>query len=185
MVEKLGTREFFEWLKYKFSGHEEDDPDLRMIECSLIRTMSEYREIKLAEIHYSKDFDERFLQNLAKEETNFATSDKLDNYDYSPKKWTVKILRYSFVGLILVGVTAFVAFWGMSDSTSSASSQTAASLKLDPDVINELREEFQLIKKIRSSNDIEALKVLETYNLTNGITDRATRIHYTIELLSK
>lgn len=174
----MDIKDFFEWLNYKIFKNEEDDPDLRAIECSLIRSMSEFRKVELSEIRISKNFDERFLKAL-EQEKNFSLSPEIETSFTNSK-----FLRLAFALLIISGFAGILTFLGFNEKEILLSSP-AASLNLDPDVLNELREEFHLIEKIRDSDDVEALKILEKYNLANGITDRATRIHYTIELLSK
>lgn len=176
-VNQLRTKEFFEWISYRFSQKDED-PDLRMIEYSLIRCMSEYRKAELSSIHFSEEANRKFIQALEKEETFFAHPTEPIPF------WQTKVFRYSLALLSIAGITGFLAISKLEPKLSSAS-PTAASVKLDPDVLQELKEELQLIKHIRNSDDIDSLRVLEKYNLSNGITDRATRIHYTIELLSK
>lgn len=177
-VNKLRTKDFFEWINYQLSSTEED-ADLHMLECSLIRCMSEYRKLKISQIHFSENFHERFINALEKEKTILVPVSK----DSTPF-WQMKAFRYSIALLFIAGIIGSLSFFGIKNKTEFVS-QTAASLKLDPDILQELKQEFQLIKHIRSSNDIESLRLLEEYNLSNGITDRATRIHYTIEILSK
>jgi hypothetical protein len=176
MESKLETRDFFDWLNYKLFANEEDDPDLYHIECSLIRCMSEYRRAELSQEKFFKEFDKKFLAALEKEPTVYISQE-------TPPFWSSRAFQYSLAFLCMGSLVALFSFFGLEKTIPNTVSSASASL--DPDIFSELQEEFQLIKQIRDSNDIESLKVLEKYNLTNGITDRATRIHYTIELLSK
>jgi hypothetical protein len=171
----LGLSNVIEWFKLKI-GLEDDDPDLRAIECSLIRCMSDYRNAEISDIHVSDDFQARFLRALDQVEM-------VPEREASRAFWESRGFRYSMAFASFAIVMSFL-YLNLRDP-SAFQAKTAGALGLDPDLVQELREEIQLIDYIRNSDDWDSLKRLEEYYITHGITDRATRIHYSLETISR
>jgi len=172
----LGLSNLFKWLKFNLNEVEED-PDDRALECSLIRCMSDYRRVEISEIRISFDFDSRLLKALEQIE--------IGHEENSSKLQSILKSNYFRYSLAFSSISLLVAFFYINLSEPSQNNfHTAGSINLDPTLVQELSEEFQLIREIRNSDDIQSLKKLEEYYITHGITDRATRIHYSLETIS-
>jgi hypothetical protein len=141
--------------------------------------MSDYRKIEISELHISSDFQAQFLRALDQVEL----IQEIGSEDHRKGEFLrSRGFRYSMAFASFAVVLGFF-YMNLKDPDMKGVG-TAGALALDPVLLQELNEEFQLINDIRNSDDIRSLKRLEEYYISHGITDRATRIHYSLETIS-
>ena len=171
---------FFAWFDNTLSGESDMEEKDRSLECSLIRCMSEYRDRDLKNYRLSKEFHEKLFEELSKIDPEPVSFHSRILYLF--QKPSVRILATSFsAGLVMITV---LYLRSPSDSLSKIerfdqSVETAMVEEEDMvelDVITDLK---------KGEEDIDLLRRLETYYTIHGHMDKADRVHYKLETISK
>jgi len=171
---------FFDWFDNTLSGESDMEENDRSLECSLIRCMSEYRDQDLKKHRLSEQFHEKLFEELSKIDPEPVTIRSRMTYMF--QKPSFRILATSLsAGLVVITV---LYLRSPSDSLSKIErfDQSVETAMVEEDDMVELDVITDLKK---GEEDIDLLRRLETYYTNHGHIDKADRVHYKLETISK
>lgn len=174
---------FLNWLKTKIDGFsKEDESEHVQLECSLIRTISEYREKELGQIHLDKDFDLRLMNRLEQVEMEVVETYN----DGSTRRYRIPLVFSA--GFAILAVAIGTGFFLSDDSSPQFTKYPATVTPLDlKENSYEMSEEQKaLLQELRKNPDnVKIMEKLESYYYENGRKEQATEIHSILETVSK
>jgi hypothetical protein len=160
----------------KIEGTDRED---RTIECSLIRSFSELNQKDLNNHKLSKDFHRNLLMELHKIEPDPITiENKLKNTFEKPT------LTYSlsFAGLVLFISLMYTSFPIGQPTKIDKFDLNIETAMVEDDELDEL-DVLTDLKKVQE--DIDLLQKLERYYTVHGNTEKADRVHFKLETISR
>jgi hypothetical protein len=160
----------------KMEGTDRED---RTIECSLIRSFSELNQKDLNNHKLSNDFHRNLLMELNKIEPDPITiENKLKNIFEKPT------LTYSlsFAGLVLLILMMYTSLPIGQPTKIDKFDLNLETAMVEDDELDEL-DVLTDLKKVQE--DIDLLQKLERYYTVHGNTEKADRVHFKLETISR
>jgi hypothetical protein len=160
----------------KMEGTDRED---RTVECSLIRTFSELNHKDLKNHKLSNDFHTNLLRELNKIEPDPLTfENKIKNAFEKPT------LSYSlsFAGLVILISLMYTSFPNGQPTKIDKFDQNLETAMYEDDELDEL-DVLTDLRKVQE--DIDLLQKLERYYTVHGNTEKADRVHYKLETISR
>jgi hypothetical protein len=175
---RVFLKKFFQWFdETKTAKWEGTDREDRTIECSLIRSFSELNQKDIKNHKLSQDFHSRLLSEL-----NQIQPDPLTIENKMRDALNTPFLTYplSFAGVVLI---AFLVFSGFLQPTKidkfDLNLETAMVEDEELDELDVLTD----LKKVQE--DIDLLQKLEKYYTVHGNLEKADKVHYKLETISR
>lgn len=171
---------FFEWFDNTLSGESNTEEQDRSLECSLIRCMSELREQDLKKHKLSEKFHNKLFEEISRIDQEPVTfRSKLGAFFLKP---SARVFAASLsAGLVVFAVSIL----------RSPSSSVAGIERFDQSLETAMVEEddifeFDVLTDLKKGQeDIDLLRRLETYYTIHGHLEKADRVHYRLETISK
>ena len=177
------------WIKYRLRIlNNAEEHDHRIIECSLIKSLSESRKCLLSQMRLSDDFDKKLLAKLKEEQIQAISGFEKFYQEYLSNK----TLNYSFSAAMIFAIVFFSYNYGTGTSnpnTMQAGVVIENTGYLDRPskaaLFDDDEEKFLLGELQKDPANISLLQRLENYYDLNGKKELAGQIHYRVEKLTK
>ncbi|MCE9500082.1 MAG: hypothetical protein K8R21_06245 [Leptospira sp.] len=177
------------WVKYRFGLlNKVEEHDHRVIECSLINSLTESRKCLLSHMKLSQDFDKKLLEKLKDERIEEPTAFEKFYHDYLSNR----PVNYSFSAAMVLAIV-FIGYNYRTSSPSQNNQQAGVVIEnteyLDrpskATLFDEDEENFLLGEIQKDPANVFLLQRLENYYDLNGKKDLADQIRHRVEKLSK
>jgi len=173
---------FFEWFDETIGGNLDREDEDRSLECSLVRSMSDLRKQELKNHKLSGDFHKNLLLEISKTEQ--------DPISYKSKfleSINIPAVRFALSGIVLLSFSFYLYSLNISRMESSAKTnkidQTVETAMVEED--DEIDELDVLADLKKGQEDIDLLKKLEAYYTVHGYIEKADKVHFKLETISK
>lgn len=171
---------FFKWFDDTLTGESDSDEKDRSLECSLVRCMSAIRERDLQKYKLSDDFQKKFLEELSRVEQEPATLSTKINF--AIQRPSVRVLLASASLILVIGsvLTLRNPQSGLSKIDRFDQSLETAMVEEEDMVELDVLTDFK-----RGEEDIDLLKNLENFYKSHGYLEKADRVHFKLETISR
>lgn len=167
---------FSNWVIRKLTVLKEgEDPDQRMIECHLVRTMADMRRHEVSSIKLSKDFNDKLLLKLDKEEMEACSWFEIFRNFVAARR-----PRSYILGSCIALSFAFLAVYSVYAVSRSRNSSVPFTMQTTPPK-SEKRNGIPPTIELESQH-YQILKNLEDYYTSSGNLHKASLIHSLIEV---
>ncbi len=177
----MPLKRFFSWFDATLSENIDEKNEDRSIECSLVRSLSDLRTKELSKRKLSSNFNEKLFLELGKVEQDPLTfNKKLEIFFQKPN---TKLALLSGTAC-LIGVLVFSNFTFQKNSLTKIDKfdLTLETAMVEDDELDEL-DVISDLKK--GQEDIDLLRKLEEYYTVHGNLEKADRVHYKLETISR
>ncbi len=177
----MPLKRFFSWFDATLSENIEEKNEDRSIECSLVRSLSDLRSKELSQRRLSSDFNEKLFLELGKVEQDPLTFNK--KLEIFLQKPNTKFALISGI-VCIVGVLVFSNFTFQKNSLTKIDK---FDLTLETAMVeDEELDELDVISDLKKGQeDIDLLRKLEEYYTVHGNLEKADRVHYKLESISR
>ena len=177
----MPLKRFFSWFDESLSKSTEESSEDRSIECSLVRGLSDLRNKEMSQRKLSDNFNEKLFQKLERVEQEPPTySRKLEIFIQKPNS---KFILVS-ASIFLIG-SVFI--YNFSSQKNMITRIDKFDLSLETAMVedDELDELDVITDLKKGQEDIDLLRKLEEYYTVHGNMEKADRVHFKLETISK
>ena len=177
-------KRFFRWFDASLSDNMDESNDDRSIECSLVRSLSDLRNKEMSQKKLSSKFNEKLLFELSRVEQDPLTfKRKLENFLQKPKtRFALVTVSVFVLGLVFFSNFTFQKNIITKIDKFDLSLETAM---VEDDELDELDELDVITDLKKGQEDIDLLRKLEEYYTVHGNMEKADRVHFKLETISK
>jgi hypothetical protein len=174
-------KRFFRWFDESLSDNGEENSEDRSIECSLVRSLSDLRNKEMSQNKLTSNFNEKLFLELSKVEQDPLTYNlKIENFLQKPN------IRFAlvFASVLVIGLVFFSNF---SFQKNIITKIDKFDLSLETAMVedDELDELDVITDLKKGQEDIDLLRKLEEYYTVHGNMEKADRVHFKLETISK
>ncbi len=177
----MPLKRFFSWFDATLSENIEEKNEDRSIECSLVRSLSDLRTKELSQRRLSSDFNEKLFLELGKVEQDPLTfNKKLEIFFQKPNtKFALVSGTVCVVGILVISNFTF--------QKNSLTKIDKFDLTLETAMVEDDElDELDVISDLKKGQeDIDLLRKLEEYYTVHGNLEKADRVHYKLESISR
>jgi hypothetical protein len=174
-------KRFFRWFDESLSDSAEENNEDRSIECSLVRSLSDLRNKEMSQRKLSSNFNEKLLLELSKVELDPQTNNrKLQNFLQKPNtRFALVTVTIFVIGLV------FLSNFSLQKNIITKIDKFDLSLETAMVEDDELDELDVITDLKKGQEDIDLLRKLEEYYTVHGNLEKADRVHFKLETISR